>query len=218
MLSATSDSRQAVDSDPSLHCTSSKKNSITLCTEEEDGVMVNGINLIQTIKNLTAELEALKASILPECTTNAGRRMLQTDPCFTSFPTNVPTENPSIAFALTQVGGVLVADRASPDGEDWTQEDLNRLEREGIDQISEACTLSQEQINMIFDQASKQLRFRALFPSCRSAPGLTPEEIVAIVFGVVGALASVVSCVLYFLNNRKKASKEDLLMALPIKG
>ena len=96
------------------HCVSSGSNTITLCTREEDCLDINGMNLVATIKNLTAELEALRASILPECIPGCdGSRRRILENCFgpTASPKTATqtSSSPTQRGHTTDVGKVLLA-------------------------------------------------------------------------------------------------------------
>ena len=207
-----------------VQCTSTGENTITLCSREPNGVFINDLNVVDelhTVKQQATEsaaalmaeqrrvanlaeqiaalnesLQNLDGSIIDECKAKSVvRRRLLEGPC-TYYPTKMPTGSPTLAFLLTDVGAKLEKDKKAG-GEKWTNEDYWKLEAEGIDEFNEACAMSQAQINAIFSQTSKQLKFRSLFPFC--GPTLTPGEIA----GIVAAAAAVAGLLGGICGNQK---------------
>ena len=184
------------------HCVSSGSNTITLCTREEDGLYVNGMNLVATIKNLTAELEVLRASILPECIPggDASRRRILTN-CFgpTASPTTAtPTSSPTQRGHTTDVGKILLADNFIREarGESagfWSDEVLRVLFDNGITVPVQVCDRSNDAA--IIEAVQTQITFlRELF-GCDAVSPPPPiesvERVVGITGGVLGILATI---------------------------
>ena len=129
---------------------------------------------------LREALQRLNESIRGECLGNPhGRRMLMEEPCFTFFPSKAPTISPTPEALSTPVGIALVRDREDKvNGEEWTDEELGKLFKEGIKEFSDACALREDLLDRIFTEtkspASRQSRFREIFPAC-PPPSPTPE-------------------------------------------
>ena len=137
---------------PAHRCSSMGENTVHICSNEEEGVYVNDINLIAELNSLRAELSNLTESILPECTTGSdgSRRRLQVD-CYTNFPTHSPSLSPTPAYenpTNTEITNFLILDNARRGGSSpfWPALQMEALYNALYRSKNQVCATSPESI------------------------------------------------------------------------
>ena len=201
---------------PDSLCTAMGENTVHICTKEDDGFYINEVSLANIVAEIATRL--IEEQVQGACLTNSSdaptsRRILSLDDCPKTFspthsptnePSKSPTFSPTLAFFGTEVGRILFNDPRI----DWDNNDAEGLG--GIDTKAEACRLTQSQLENIFKDAEKEIRFRELFPFCGNT-GPTEAEVIGIALGVVAAGAAIFSIFQFWWYKRK----EGVAVAVP---